>query len=66
MKTPPAPTKTPPTSPRANSPETGRDRVRGFLPDAATKSDPAGTKYVEFGPGTPGWSAKAAGSKKGK
>jgi hypothetical protein len=54
---------TPPPSPRANSHAAGRDRVRGFLPAAAERSDPQGTEYQKFGPGTPSWSAKATGSK---
>jgi hypothetical protein len=63
MATRPTPTglPTPPESPRANSPETGRDKVRGWLPEAAKKSDPQGTAYVRVGPGTPAWHAKAKG-----
>jgi hypothetical protein len=52
---------TPPPSPRAKVP---RDKVRGWLPAAAGKSDPQGTPYVAVGPGTPAW--KATGSPKGK
>lgn len=47
---------TPPPSPRANSHDVAREK-RDFLPPAAKVSDPAGTKYVPFGPGTPAWKA---------
>jgi hypothetical protein len=43
---------TPPPLPRANSHEIPRDKVRGWLPAAAEKSDPQGTPYVAIGPGT--------------
>jgi len=52
---------TPPPSPRANSHETGREKVFGWLPESAKKSDPQGTPYTPFGPGTPAWRAKAKG-----
>jgi hypothetical protein len=55
---------TPPPSPRANSHEVPRDKVKDWLPAAAGKSDPQGTPYVAVGPGTPAW--KATGSPKGK
>jgi hypothetical protein len=48
---------TPPPSLRANSHEVPKDKVRGWLPDAATKSDPAGTKYTPIGVGTKAWAA---------
>jgi hypothetical protein len=49
---------TPPPSPRANSSEVARDKVTGWLPEAAKKVDPAGTPYTPFGPGTKAWAAK--------
>jgi hypothetical protein len=52
---------TPPPEPRANSHQRPRDKATGWLPAAATKSDPQGTPYVPFGPGTPAWRAKAKG-----
>jgi hypothetical protein len=50
---------TPPPSPRSNSHQVPKDKVRGFLPEAATKSDPQGSAYTRVGPGTPAWHAKA-------
>lgn len=51
---------TPPTLPRANSHEVPRDKVRGWLPAAAEKSDPQGTEYQKIGPGTPAWRSTVA------
>jgi hypothetical protein len=65
MATKPSGLPTPPPSPRANSHEVPRDKVRGWLPDAAGKSDPEGTPYVAVGPGTSSWRA-TVGSKKGR
>jgi hypothetical protein len=48
---------TPPPSPRANSNQTPRNKGFGWVPPAAQKSDPAGTPYTPFGPGTPAWAA---------
>jgi hypothetical protein len=48
---------TPPPEPRANSHERPKDKVRGWLPKAATKSDPAGTSYTPIGVGTAAWHA---------
>jgi hypothetical protein len=45
----------PPPLPRPNSHQIPRDKVRGWLPPAAQKSDPEGTSYVAVGPGTPAW-----------
>jgi hypothetical protein len=54
---------TPAPEPRANSHERPRDKVRGWLPASAEKSDPQGTEYTKIGPGTPGWRS-TVGSKK--
>jgi hypothetical protein len=53
---PSKPLPTPPPLPRANSHERPRDQIRGWLPDAAGKSDPQGTPYTPIGPGTSHWS----------
>jgi hypothetical protein len=55
---------TPPPEPRANSAERPKDRVRGWLPEAATRSDARGTEYARVGPGTSAWHATERG--KGK
>jgi hypothetical protein len=52
---------TPPPEPRANSHERPKDRVTGWVPEAAKKSDPEGTKYTPIGPGTPAWHATQKG-----
>lgn len=54
---------TPPPLPRSNSHGIPRDKVRGWLPDAAGKSDPQGTEYTKIGPGTPAWKATGRPSK---
>jgi hypothetical protein len=54
---------TPAPEKRANSHERPKDRVIGWLPEAAKKSDPAGTAYVRVGPGTPAWHATQKGGK---
>jgi hypothetical protein len=48
---------TPPPSPRANSHEVPRDKARFLDGTAAAKSDPQGTPYAPFGPGTKTWAA---------
>jgi len=55
---------TPPPSPRANSHEVPRDKVSGWVPPAAAKSDPQGTPYTPIGPGTKAWAATQRGGKK--
>lgn len=55
MKKPSKPLPTPPPLPRANSHEVPRQQF-GFLSNTpAAKSDPQGTPYVAFGPGTKTW-----------
>jgi hypothetical protein len=51
---------TPPPEPRANSAQRPKDRVTGWLPESAKKSDPEGTAYTKIGPGTPAWHAKGS------
>jgi hypothetical protein len=53
---------TPPESPRANSSQTPRDKVRDWLPASAQKSSPEGTPYTVISPSTPAW--KSTVSKK--
>jgi hypothetical protein len=44
---------TPPPEKRANSHERPKDKVTGWLPESAKRSDPEGTKYPKIGPGQP-------------
>jgi hypothetical protein len=48
---------TPAPEPRANSAERARDKVTGWLPETAKKSDPSGTTYTEIGPSSKYWRA---------
>ena len=54
---------TPPPSPRANSHEVPRDKVRDWLPAGARVSNPEGTQYVPIGPSSGAWRS-TVGSKK--
>jgi hypothetical protein len=63
MATKPSGLPTPPPSPRANSHEVARDKIRDWLPAAAGRSDPAGTAYTEIGPSSSSW--RSTVSKKG-
>jgi hypothetical protein len=48
---------TPPPLPRANSHERPRDKALFLEGTPAAKSDPRGTPYTAFGPGTKTWAA---------
>jgi hypothetical protein len=48
---------TPPPEPRANSPERPREKAKFLDGTPAARSDPEGTKYMPFGPGTKTWAA---------
>ena len=60
---PSKPLPTPPPLPRPNSHEVPRDKVFGWLPPSAQKSDPQGTEYTKVGPGTPGWRSTVSKAK---
>jgi hypothetical protein len=55
---------TPPPEKRANSHERQKDRVTGWLPEAAKKSDPQGTAGVNIGPSSPHWRKTERGGSK--
>jgi hypothetical protein len=47
---------TPAPEPRANSHERPREKAKFLDGSPAAKSDPEGTPYTPFGPGTAAWS----------
>jgi hypothetical protein len=55
MANPGKPMPSTPPMPRANSHERPREKAQGWLPKAATRSDPQGTEGVNIGPSSPHW-----------